>query len=112
MNLGSLLSAVRSEQISADEGLTNFFANFLDQMPTPSKFDMQEHIDEDHEHTDAIVRNTKALATYLINLGYDPEVIIEQADQAERDFIQTIVDGLRTDFNQQMSADLDDEPPA
>ncbi len=110
MNLGGMLSAIKADEIDPEDAITNFFANFLDQMPTPSKLDLQEHLDDDHQFTNELAYDARAMANYLTNLGYDPEAIVEEAKQADSDFIQTILGGMRSGFDQQMSADFDDEP--
>jgi hypothetical protein len=94
MNLGAMIYGVRRGSSSAEDALDLFFTEFLDQMPTPSKIDLQEHLDEDHALAVENTRDAQALVDFLVNQGYDPEEIIAEKRQADTDFIKTILGGM------------------
>jgi len=102
VNLGAIIYSVRGGR-DADEALELFFTEFLDHMPTPSKIDLQEHLDEDHALSAENVRDAQSLIDFLIAEGYDPEAIVAEKKQRDQDFIKTILGGM-------MSASFNDEP--
>jgi len=114
VNLGAMVYSVRGGK-DPDDALELFFTEFLDHMPTPSKIDLQEHLDEDHALAVENTRDAQALIDFLIAEGYDPEGIIAEKRQADSDFIKTILGGMMSaSFNDEHLSDdaleADDDP--
>jgi hypothetical protein len=109
VNLGAMVYSVRGGK-DAEDALDLFFTEFLDHMPTPSKIDLQEHLDEDHALAVENTRDAQALVDFLVTEGYNPEVIIAEKRQADTDFIKTVLGGMMTNLISDDELEADDDP--
>jgi hypothetical protein len=86
---------IAEEDSNALECFQMFFQAYLDTMPTPSKMDMQEHLEEHIDGEREVRAALNALGSHLVELGYDPDEIIAAKQKADQDFLSTLLSGFR-----------------
>lgn len=87
---------IAEDDIDALEVFQRFFQTYLDTMPTPSKIDMEEHLDMHHDEEAEIKYAVDALGSRLVELGLNPDEVIAEKQQADEDFVRTLLQGFNT----------------
>lgn len=106
VTMGQSLRAVQDEVLDGEEAIKSIIGNFINEMPTPEKVEMEQHIAEDHWALGQASKNEETLRGFLNDHGYDADAIIEEASKRDHDFLRTLLEGFG-----QMSADFNDEAP-
>lgn len=106
VNMGQALRSVQSDLISGEDAIKAIIGNFINEMPTPEKMDLEQHLSDEHFALDEVSRREDYLRGFLNEHGYDPDAIVEDGRTRDQDFLRTLLEG----FGQQ-SADFDDEAP-
>lgn len=92
VNFSQALGA--TEETNDLEPMKHYLAMFINAIPTPAKMELEEEVVHIAKALAESTVQANAFGNYLEKIGDDPHMILEEAEQANQDFISTILGGL------------------